>query len=167
MTEISDSKKSGPKRIMIVDDSGMMRGIVKQIIQIDDAFEIVAEAADGYEAVERAKLHRPDVILLDIEMPKLNGIDALKRLSLVSRAKVVILSSVAQVGSSAATEAMKLGAFKVIAKPSGAISLDLKAKRGHEILITAREAAGLPPPDFQEIAKKMALRRMGQDIQRT
>lgn len=167
MTITPESGKPVPKRIMIVDDSGMMRGIVKQIIQIDDAFEIVAEAADGYEAVERAKLHRPDVILLDIEMPKLNGIDAMKRLSLVSRAKVIILSSVAQVGSPAAAEAMKLGAFKVIAKPSGAISLDLKAKRGHEILVVAREAAGLPPPDFQEIAKRVALRRMGQEVKRS
>lgn len=163
----SETKKPTQKRIMIVDDSGMMRGIVKQIIQLDDAFEIVAEAADGFEAVERAKAHKPDVILLDIEMPKMNGIEAMKRLSLVSRAKVIILSSVAQVGSPVAAEAMKLGAFKVIAKPSGAISLDLKAKRGHEILTVAHEAAGLPPPDFQEIAKKMALRRMGQEVQRS
>jgi two-component system chemotaxis response regulator CheB len=166
MSITSSSNNPVLKRIMIVDDSGMMRGIIRQIIQVDSAFEIVAEAADGYEAVERAKLHKPDVILLDIEMPKLNGIDAMKRLALVSRAKVVILSSVAQVGSPAAMEARKLGAFEVIAKPSGAISLDLKAKRGHEILKVARAAAGLPPPDFQEIAKRMALRRMGDEIKR-
>ncbi|MBM3598702.1 MAG: response regulator [Alphaproteobacteria bacterium] len=166
MSITSDRTKPETKRIMIVDDSGMMRGIVKQIIQIDDAFEIVAEAADGYEAVERAKAHKPDVILFDIEMPKLNGIDAMKRLALVSKAKVVILSSVAQIGSPAALEAKKLGAFDVIPKPSGAISLDLKAKKGHEILKVARAAAGLPPPDFQEIAKKVALRKMGEAIRR-
>ncbi len=126
--------------ILIVDDSGFMRNIIRQILAVDPDLEIAGEAEDGQVALEKEKALKPAVILLDIEMPRLDGLSALKRLKLVSKAKVVILSSVAQLGSPAALEARRLGAFDVIAKPSGAISLDLKAKRGHEILTVVRSA---------------------------
>ena len=141
-------------RVLIVDDSGFMRNIVKQIIAVDDELEVVGEAEDGQAALEKDKELKPEVILLDIEMPRLDGIGAMKRLKLMSKAKIVILSSVAQLGSPAALEARRLGAFEVIAKPSGAISLDLKAKRGHEILRTVRAAIGLPPLDLAAMARK-------------
>jgi len=141
-------------RVLIVDDSGFMRNIVKQIITVDDELEVVGEAEDGQAALEKDKELKPEVILLDIEMPKLDGIGAMKRLKLMSKAKIVILSSVAQLGSPAALEARRLGAFEVIAKPSGAISLDLKAKRGHEILRVVRAADGLPPLDLAAVQRK-------------
>lgn len=148
-------------RVLIVDDSGFMRNIVKQIIAVDDELEVAGEAEDGLAALEKDKELKPEVILLDIEMPRLDGIAAMKRLKLLSKAKIVILSSVAQLGSPAALEARRLGAFDVIAKPSGAISLDLKAKRGHEILKTVRAAVGLPPLDLAALASKAQQRRDG------
>ncbi len=146
-------------RVLIVDDSGFMRNIIKQILVVDDELEVVGEAEDGQVAVEKEKELKPDIILLDIEMPRLDGLGALKRFKLTSKAKVVILSSVAQLGSPAALEARRLGAFDVIAKPSGAISLDLKAKRGHEILKVVRASIGLPPLDLAAIAHKAQARR--------
>jgi two-component system chemotaxis response regulator CheB len=140
--------------ILIVDDSGFMRNVIKQILAVDPDLEVVGEAEDGQVALEKEKASKPAVILLDIEMPRLDGLSALKRLRLVSKAKVVILSSVAQLGSPAALEARRLGAFDVIAKPSGAISLDLKAKRGHEILTVVRAALGLSPLDVSAIARR-------------
>jgi two-component system chemotaxis response regulator CheB len=140
-------------RILIVDDSGFMRNIIKQILAVDSELEIVGEAEDGQVALEKVKELKPDIVLLDVEMPRLDGLSVLKRLKLTSKAKVVIISSVAQLGSPASLEARRLGAFEVIPKPSGAISLDLKAKRGHEILKVVRAAAGLPPLDMAAMAR--------------
>jgi two-component system, chemotaxis family, protein-glutamate methylesterase/glutaminase len=141
-------------RVLIVDDSGFMRNIIKQIIAVDDELEVAGEAEDGAIAIEKDRELKPEVM-----MPKLDGLSALKRLKLTSKAKVVILSSVAQLGSPAALESRRLGAFDVIAKPSGAISLDLKAKRGHEILRTVRAAIGLPPLDHVAMARKAQVRK--------
>jgi two-component system chemotaxis response regulator CheB len=149
-------------RVLIVDDSGLMRNMIKQIIAVDDELEVVGEAEDGAVGIEKDRELKPDVILLDIEMPKLDGLGALKRLKLTSKAKVVILSSVAQLGSPASLEARRLGAFDVIAKPSGAISLDLKAKRGHEILRIVRAAVSLPALDLGAMARKAQGRKDGQ-----
>ena len=94
-----------PHPVLIVDDSGFMRNIIKQILAVDDELEIAGEAEDGQVALEKEKALKPEVILLDIEMPRLDGLSALKRLKLTSKAKVVILSSLAQLGSPAALEA--------------------------------------------------------------
>jgi two-component system chemotaxis response regulator CheB len=142
----------GRRTVLVVDDSAFMRNLVKQILSVDDAFVIIGEAEDGVSAIASAMLHKPDIIVLDIEMPKMDGLEVMKRLKLFSRAKVIILSSVAQVGSEAAQKARMLGAFEVIPKPSGAISLDLKPKRGRQLLEVMHAAGGLPPPDFQAMA---------------
>lgn len=128
--------------VLIVDDSMMMRELIRDIVESDAGFSVVGEAENGREALSRAKELKPAVTLLDIEMPEMSGLEALKRLKLVSDTKVVIVSSVAQVGSDQALEARRLGAVEIIAKPSGALSLDLEAKRGHEIMAALRKAVG-------------------------
>lgn len=133
-------------KVMVVDDSFVMRTLISDIIKADPDLEVVADAADGQDALAKIKGKDVDVVLLDIEMPKMDGLETLKRLRLVSKAKAIIISSVAQVGSAQALEARKLGAIAVIAKPSGSMSLDIKEKRGHEIVQAVRKAVGLPPP---------------------
>ncbi len=130
-------------KVMVVDDSVIMRSIIKEIISSDASFKIIGEAQDGQMALDRAKQLKPDLILLDIEMPKMTGLECLKRLSLVCKAKVIIVSSIAQAGSKAATEAKSSGAAAVIAKPSGATSLNLKQKSSYELLSTARKVMGM------------------------
>lgn len=132
------------KKILVVDDSFVMRTLIKDIISSDPELEVVGEAVNGADALEKTKLLAPDVMLLDIEMPGMDGIECMKRLKLLSPCKVVIISSVTQVGSPQALEARKLGAIDVISKPSGALSLDLKAKKGSDIVTITRRAAGLP-----------------------
>lgn len=132
------------KKILVVDDSFVMRTLIKDILSSDADFTVVGEAANGGDALEKVKQLAPDVVLLDIEMPGIDGIEFLKRLKLVSACKVVVVSSVAQVGSPQALEARRLGAFDVISKPSGALSLDLKAKKGSDIVTITRRAVGLP-----------------------
>jgi len=131
------------KRVLIVDDSFIMRAIIKEIVQSDPGFEVVGEAENGKVGLQKARELKPDLILLDLEMPEMGGIDMLKRVALLSKAKVIIVSSLGQLGSAPALEARRLGAVDVIAKPSGAMSLDLKDKSGHEILQSARRVLGL------------------------
>lgn len=131
------------KKVLVVDDSFVMRTLIKNIIEVDPELQVVGDAANGVQALEKAKSLTPDVILLDIEMPEMNGLACLKHLRLTSSAQVVIISSIAQVGSPQALEARRLGARDVIAKPSGAMSLDLKSKKGHDIITATRKAAGL------------------------
>ena len=147
-----------PKRVLVVDDSVFMRALIKEIVAVDPDLEVVDEAGDGAAAILRVMKIQPDVIVLDIEMPKMDGIEVLKRLKLLSTARVVVLSSGAQLGSALAEKARKLGAFDIIPKPSGTVSMDLKAKRGHVLLVALHAAAGLPPPDFQALALRMAAR---------
>lgn len=131
------------KKILVVDDSFMMRTLITDIVSADPDLKVIGDAENGKVALEKAKALTPDVILMDIEMPEMSGLEALKRLTLVSKAKVIIISSVAQIGSPQAMEARKLGAFGVIPKPSGSMSLDIAQKKGSEIVQTARRAAGL------------------------
>lgn len=131
------------KTVLIVDDSFMMRTLVKDIVAADPDLKVVGDAENGKVALDKVKELKPDAVLLDIEMPEMDGLEALKRMSLISKAKVIILSSVAQVGSPQAMEARKLGAFAVIPKPSGSMSLDIAQKKGSEIVQTLRKAVGL------------------------
>ncbi len=131
------------KRILIVDDSFVMRALLKGIVTSDPDLEVAGEATNGLEALQQIKEIAPDLVLLDIEMPHIDGIECLKRLRLLSKVPVIIVSSVAQAGSPQAVEARKFGAAEVIAKPSGAMSLDLNAKKGHEIVTASRKVLGL------------------------
>jgi two-component system chemotaxis response regulator CheB len=133
-----------PNTVLIVDDSGLMRNTIRQIIAVDTDLEVIGEAEDGIVALEKIRSLKPDVVLLDIEMPRLDGMAVLKRARLTSSAKVIILSSLTQLGSPMALEARRLGAAEVIAKPSGTISLDLEARRGSDILRIVRSVLKLP-----------------------
>ncbi|MEY4028189.1 MULTISPECIES: response regulator [unclassified Limnohabitans] len=131
------------KRILIVDDSFVMRALLRGIVTSDPDLEVAGEATNGLEALQQVKEIAPDLVLLDIEMPHMDGIECIKRLRLMSKVPVIIVSSVAQAGSPQAIEARKFGAAEVIAKPSGAMSLDLNAKKGHEIVTASRRVLGL------------------------
>ena len=135
------------KRILVVDDSFIMRRIIKDIVDSDSDLEVVGFAENGKIGLERLRELRPDAIVLDLEMPEMSGIEMLKRLALLGKTKVVVVSSVGQTGSPQALEARRLGALDVIPKPSGAMSLDLQAKKGHEIVQALRRALALDPTD--------------------
>ena len=131
------------KKILIVDDSFVMRALLRGIVTSDPDLEVAGEATNGLEALQQIRGIAPDLVLLDIEMPHMDGIECLKRLRLLSKVPVIIVSSVAQAGSPQALDARKFGAADVIAKPSGAMSLDLNAKKGHEIVTASRRVLGI------------------------
>jgi two-component system, chemotaxis family, protein-glutamate methylesterase/glutaminase len=106
-------------RVLVVDDSAFMRKVIGDMIKSDPALEVVGIARDGAEGVEKAKQLKPDLITLDIEMPRLNGIDALKQILKDAKTNppaVLMCSSLTVDGSTEALKAMQLGASDFIAK---------------------------------------------------
>jgi chemotaxis response regulator CheB len=121
------------KRLMIVDNAAMMRLVIKSVLSGDPNLKLAGFAASGQEALDQLAVVQPDLILLDIEMPEVNGLEFLRHARLKSEAKIVVLTSVAPNGSPQARQALALGADAVITKPSGAVSYDLEEKRGSEL----------------------------------
>jgi class 3 adenylate cyclase/ActR/RegA family two-component response regulator len=133
------------KRVLVVDDSFIMRKLVTEIVESDPDLEVVDTAENGMVALKKVRQVKPDVVLLDIEMPEMSGLETLRRLGLRSPCKVVILSSLVDNADSAERiEALRLGAVATIAKPSGGVSLDLKQKRASKIVDVLRRTLGLP-----------------------
>jgi PAS domain S-box-containing protein len=132
-----------PKKILIVDDSFIMRRLIAEIVESDPDFRVVDSAENGKIALRKVRESKPDLVLLDLEMPEMSGLDTLRRLGLRSQCKVVILSFLASENSTESAEALRLGAVEVLQKPSGSVSLDINARMGNELLRRLRRAVGL------------------------
>jgi class 3 adenylate cyclase/ActR/RegA family two-component response regulator len=134
------------KRVLVVDDSFITRNVVRQIVESDPDLEVIDTAENGMVALKKVRQMKPDVVLLDIEMPEMSGLETLRHLGLRSPCKVVILSNfVGKAHSAERTEALRLGAVAAIAKPSGSAGLDLKQMRESNIVTVLRKTLGLPP----------------------
>jgi two-component system chemotaxis response regulator CheB len=125
-------------KVLIIDDSLMMRTIMNDIVQKEEKCIVIGLAENGKIGLEIAKDKKPDIILLDIEMPIMNGIEFLKRIKLISKAKVIVVSYMIKDNLVKTTMLETLGAAKVISKPSGSLSLNLEEENGSEILTTIR-----------------------------
>lgn len=114
------------KRVLIADDSAFMRKLISEIISSHPSLEVVGTARNGQEAVDKARLLKPDVMTLDIEMPVLDGLGALQLIMKDNPLPVVMLSSTTKEGAENTIRAMEYGAVDFITKPGGAISLNLR-----------------------------------------
>ncbi len=112
-------------RVLVVDDSAFMRKMISDMLSGQSDIEVIDTARDGEAAILKTAALKPDVITLDVEMPKINGLEALKEIKKISTAQVIMLSSLTSEGSNITIEALHSGAFDFIQKPSGAISLDI------------------------------------------
>lgn len=135
------------KRVMVVDDAKMMHTIIWNMLSGDPNLEVIAFASNGKEALDKLAKANPDLILLDIEMPEMDGLEFLRHARLRTRAKVVVISAVGIAGSPKAIMARALGADAIISKPSGTISYDLEEKRGSEIYRTIYGLLELQKPE--------------------
>ena len=131
-----------PIRTLIVDDSAMMRRLLRGILAEDDAFAVLDEAGDGEAGLAMLRDLRPDLTLLDLEMPRRDGLGFLAEWALTGPGAVVVVSSAVPPGSPMALEVLRRGAAAAVAKPSGALSPDLAAQAGAAIRAAARRAAG-------------------------
>ncbi|MDF1790341.1 MAG: response regulator [Thalassobaculaceae bacterium] len=123
-------------KVLIVDDSKLVRLTIKNILARAEGFEVVGEAENGREGVDMARELSPDVVTLDIEMPVMDGIECLRRLKVLTPAKVIVLSSLTHPASPKAVEARLVGADAVIGKPSGSVSKDVDASGGGLLIDT-------------------------------
>src|SRR5690606_23161362 len=126
-------------RVLVVDDSALMRQMISRF-RTEAGMEVVATARDGVEGLEKALALRPDVVTLDVEMPRMEGLTMLGRLMEQAPMPVVMVSSVTQRQAPATIEALMLGAVDVVAKPGGSISVNLGDVR-EELIAKVRAAA--------------------------
>jgi two-component system chemotaxis response regulator CheB len=108
---------AGKIRVLVVDDSAVVRQALKEILQADPQIEVMGVASDPYEAVEQIRREVPDVITLDVEMPRMDGLTFLERIMSQHPIPVVICSTLTAEGSDVAIAALEKGAVEIITKP--------------------------------------------------
>ena len=140
-------------RVLIVDDSALIRKILNEILSSDDEIEVVGYAMDPYIAREKIKQLNPDVLTLDVEMPKMNGISFLKNLMRLRPMPVIMISSLTQTGADIALEALGLGAVDYIGKPD-LKSGDNLADYAKEIIDKVKIAASINYIDSSSTPRK-------------
>lgn len=111
--------------VLVVDDSAFMRKIITDLITEDSEFTVVDTAKNGVEAIKKVREWKPDIITMDVEMPLMNGLEALREIMKEMPTPVVMLSSLTDEGARETIAALELGAVDFVRKPSGSISLDL------------------------------------------
>lgn len=125
-------------RVLIVDDSAIVRKMLADALAAEADLEVVGTAPDPYVARDKILSLRPDVLTLDIEMPRMDGLTFLKKLMRFHPLPVIVISSLAQSSSKAALEALQCGAVEVLAKPGGPYSVgELKHDLPHKVRAAA------------------------------
>src|SRR5271154_6442269 len=104
-------------RVLIVDDSASVRQTLSDILQSDPEIEVMGTASDPFVAARRIQQEIPDVITLDIEMPRMDGITFLRKLMAQRPVPVVVCSSLTEAGSETLSQALEAGAVEIILKP--------------------------------------------------
>ncbi|MBU4036891.1 MAG: response regulator, partial [Proteobacteria bacterium] len=112
-----------PIKVLIVDDSAVVRKVFSEELSKESDLEVVGTAPDPYVARDKILKLNPDVVTLDIEMPRMDGLSFLKKLMRYYPLPVIIVSSLTPKGGKMALEALSIGALEVISKPSGAYSV--------------------------------------------
>ncbi|HOV85477.1 MAG TPA: chemotaxis response regulator protein-glutamate methylesterase [Syntrophobacteraceae bacterium] len=132
-------KASNPIKVLIVDDSAIVRKIFTQELSKHEDIEVVGTAPDPYVARDKIVKLRPDVVTLDIEMPRMDGISFLRKLMKYFPIPTIIVSSLTPKNSEMALEAMESGAVEVLAKPGGSYSVgDMSIQLAEKIRAAAQ-----------------------------
>ncbi len=116
---------NGEIKVLIVDDSAFMRKSIAMMLESDPEIKVVATARDGFEAIEKIKMFKPDIVTLDVEMPRMDGLTALRLIMKECPVPVLMVSSLTTEGAVATLEALKLGAIDFIPKQLSYVSLDV------------------------------------------
>ncbi|MDE3737719.1 protein-glutamate methylesterase/protein-glutamine glutaminase [Metapseudomonas resinovorans] len=114
-------------KVLVVDDSALIRSLLSEIVRADHELQLVGVAPDAYVARDLIKQHSPDVITLDVEMPRMDGLTFLDKLMKGRPTPVVMISSLTERGSEATLRALELGAIDFIAKPKLGIAEGMQA----------------------------------------
>ncbi|WP_438971113.1 protein-glutamate methylesterase/protein-glutamine glutaminase [Methylophaga sp.] len=129
--------------VLVVDDSALVRQLLTELLNSDPEIEVVGAAADPYQAREKIKQLNPDVLTLDVEMPKMDGVTFLRNLMRLRPMPVVMVSTLTEKGAQVTLEALELGAFDFVEKPKLDLSNTL-ADYTAEITQKVKAAARAP-----------------------
>jgi two-component system chemotaxis response regulator CheB len=147
----------GKTRVLVVDDSAFMRFTVSHRLSREPDIEVVGLASNGLEAVEQVEALRPDVVTLDVEMPQMDGLAALRKIMSSCPTPVVMLSTLTQQGAAVTVEALTIGAVDYVAKPSQSTQVHLVLD---ELCRKVRQAATARVRPYRPIAG-LSHRRQG------
>jgi two-component system, chemotaxis family, protein-glutamate methylesterase/glutaminase len=140
-------------RVLVVDDSALMRKLIPQMLVADESIDVVGTAMDGSFCLKKIEELKPNVVTLDLEMPGMNGIDALKEIMRKQPVPVIVFSSHSIDGASITMKALGLGAFDFVTKPKDASAhmaetareLIAKVKAAADCKLKPRMITGKPP----------------------
>jgi two-component system, chemotaxis family, protein-glutamate methylesterase/glutaminase len=113
-------------RVLVVDDSALMRKLIPQILERDSSIHVVGTAMDGAFALKKIAELKPNVVTLDLEMPRMDGIETLKEITRRFKLPVIVVSAHTTAGATATFKALSMGAFDFVAKPHDALSANLE-----------------------------------------
>jgi two-component system chemotaxis response regulator CheB len=136
------SSISDPSRVLVVDDSPFFRRLLTDVVEETGEFRVIATARDGMDALKKIRAHAPDVVLMDLEMPELDGLGAIGYIMAESPRPIVVVSAHVGPGATAAIRALELGAIDLVPKESerGAAANARFAERLMSVLRAARLA---------------------------
>ncbi len=129
-------------KVLVVDDSALMRRVIWGLLEEDPEIQVVGSAVDGQDAIEKVHQLKPDVVTLDVEMPKLDGLQTLGYLMSENPVPCIMLSAYTPRGAETTLKALDYGATDFVQKPSGAISLNLERVKD-ELLAKVKVAKGI------------------------
>ena len=115
-------------KVLIVDDSALVRRILTELLSADPEVEVVGAASDAYMARDKIKALNPDVITLDVEMPKMDGVTFLRNLMRLRPMPVVMVSSLTDAGAEVTLDALSVGAVDFVSKPKIDLAATLSAE---------------------------------------
>ncbi len=148
-----DKKGNGSIRVLVVDDSNIISKGISDILSKDSNIEVVDTAADGEEALAKVNELNPDVVTLDVNMPGMDGLTALKHIMIMKPTPVVMLSAYTQEGANTTFDSLRFGAIDFISKPSSRQDLNLDDQK--KVMIEkVRRAAGVKTSTIQHIRVK-------------
>lgn len=133
------SAQAGNRSVLVVDDSAFMRKLIGEIITAQAGFYVAGYARDGVDALAKIQALDPDIVTLDLEMPRLDGMRTLERIMYDAPRPVIVLSAGGEQFGDATVRALELGAIDFVRKPAGPISLDLGPASAQ--LVSALDAA--------------------------
>lgn len=145
-------------KVMVVDDSLIYRKVLRDVLAADKAIEVVTQAVNGKLALPRIKYHNPDVVILDQEMPKMNGLETLKVIKeTMPEVKVIMFSSHTVAGANVTLQALEIGALDFVTKPAGeGDSLEsIINKRLIPLIKAAKMGVSLPKVNKNIVEKKI------------
>lgn len=157
-----------PIRVLVVDDSTFMRGALARMIERSPQFKVIDTAVNGREGVEKALRLKPDVITMDVEMPEMNGLEALKEIVAKSKIPVVMVSTLTEAGAATTLQALEIGAVDFIPKAlndkdknifKGAEDIHQKLAAAAGVGVAASGGAkpvAVPPPPASNVARVQA-----------